>query len=266
MKAAILAALAAFAIPAFVHGQSQPPRQFSEEEKQAFADAADLMAQCEISRKAGRLDQAERQCLAAIQLYESVGWHAQGYAAKLGMIYYEEGKKRLGFVTMRDAWRSLPGGEEAELYLGRIAIEVKEYKTAWEVLQRFRSGRSGVNEPLSETTRPYWPTGDDVQTVQATLEFLEGERLYRQLYEQPDEKVKQKGLELLRHADELCPNNVAICYAVGRALAQGTGGLAPAPYYRVVSQQATGRMKREADGWLAGHAQQLQAAESAKGR
>jgi hypothetical protein len=263
MKAAILAALAAFAIPAFVHGQSQPPRQFSEEEKQAFADAADLMAQCDISRKAGRLDQAERQCLAAIQLYESVGWHAQGYAAKLGMIYYEEGKKRLGFVTMRDAWRSLPGGEEAELYLGRIAIEVKEYKTAWEVVQRFRLHQAPTAEPSPSTSRAYWPKGDDVQTLQATLEFLDGDRLY---WNGPDAKDKEKGLSLLRHANELCPNNVAICYSLAWDLEHTVGGLEPARYYRVVGQQATGRMKWDADQWLSGHAQQLQAAESAKGR
>ena len=98
-----------------------------------------------------------------------------GYQAKLGMIYYEEGKKRLGFVTMRDAWRSLPAGEESELYLGRIAIELREYKTASEVLQRFRIGQSSVSSPSATSSRPHWPKGDRIETLQATLEFLECE-------------------------------------------------------------------------------------------
>ena len=243
--------MAALAVPAFSPCQTDRG-QFSDAEKQAFAEASDLMTQCQISRKAGRLGQAERQCAAAIQLYNSVGRPAQGYTATLGMIYYEEGFKRLGFVTLRDSWTGFGfhGTAEAELYLGRIAIEMREYKTALEVVQRFRKEQA-TQLSIPNSTREFWPVGDDVPALQATIEFLEAERL------REAEGANEKTMKLLRDADKLCPQNVAICYALGRQLQRTVVGLAPAPYYRVVSEKGAGGIKWVADDWLRGHADAL---------
>jgi len=140
MNAKYLAVFAALALPALGICQVGTQRQFSEAEKQAFAAVDDLMAACRASMKAGRLTQAEQQCTAAIQQLKSVGWEPQGETAVLGMIYYKQGAKRLGFETIRDSFPGYHGSPEIETFLGRVAIEIGEHKIASEVVQRFRQG------------------------------------------------------------------------------------------------------------------------------
>src|SRR5687768_4936287 len=59
-----------------------------------------LMQECERSIKAKRLDQAEVQCRAAIQLLKEGGWRPQGETFTLGMIIAEKGQRREGFNVM----------------------------------------------------------------------------------------------------------------------------------------------------------------------
>jgi hypothetical protein len=257
MRISHFAALVILFASTLGYGQVDDRQERIEAQSRAIAKESELMHQCEESRKAGRLKQAEAQCLAAIQIAQESGWPARGYRATLGMIYYEQGEKRLGFVTLRDSWDGYHGSEEAELYLGRMAIELRETKVAQEVVDRFRRGEGNVG-PMPTTTKPYWPKGNDAKSLQATIEFLEGDRLCQ------SKATTKKGIELLRHADKLCSGNVAICYSLAWVLKDD--GLAAEPYFRVVSQKGAAGIQWDADDWLGKHEPEIRKAQEGKTR
>jgi hypothetical protein len=252
-----LLAMAAIAYSGAGQSDTAGAKQRQEANSKAFAAADDLMHQCDVSRKSGRLQDAERQCLAAIQVLKSLGWKGQGETCILGMIYYEQGEKRLGFVTLRDSWDGYHGSAEAELYLGRMAIELRETKTAQAVVDRFRR-KEGDAGALPDGTRDYWPKGNDPQSLQAIIEFLEGDRLCQ------TRETRDKGIKLLLHSNKLIPRNVAINYALGRAHQWEKDSLAPAPFFKFVSQNGSGGVKGVADDWLYRNSERLKEAEKAK--
>lgn len=230
---------AIFGMATLSAGQVRQKQQVSDTQKAALAAAEDLMKDCELSRKQGRLDRAESQCRAAIQTLRDSGFSPQGETFTLGIILFDKGVKREGFTLMVTAFGKPVGGIERELYLGRAALELGEYKVAQEIVDYYRRTPAGTGS-LAVSTREYWPAGNDLNSITATLAFLEGSRLNSQ------EAATKKAIAYFQKANKLTPKNIAISFALGMTLASNKEYKESLPLLKFVADRGVGQIQRSA--------------------